>query len=257
MAVKRTSQEHLAVLSPQEAYDISAGAYDSWKWQNFWRTYEYPIVHDIVRRAFLQNRSGLNILDLGCGTGWYLEKIESFSKTLRGIDISRGMLSIAERRFKENAIAGILTHEDAESANYYPGSYDLILATRVLSHIRNPKALISRLRRSLSGAGWLIISDVDPTHNYIATKLPIDAKHSVYAETYKHDRSSLFDDIEKLGFINHSTHLITMDGSSVPIRKYRDHFKFDDMAGWVAAWRKSFDERDLIDNHEKFGFRPL
>ena len=226
----------VATLSPREAYDLSARYYDDWKWQSFWRTFEYPIVRNVIERAYSRTRSGLSILDIGCGTGWYLEQLADLSSVRAGLDISPGMLSIARSRLKNV----LLKVEDIESYNFKANRYDVILATRVLSHIRDPFSLVVRLRRSLHKSGWLILSDIDPSHNYVATKLPLRTG-SIFAETFKHDRSALFERIEEIGFLPGEIKLIRMNGESVPLRRFRDHFKYDDLAGWVAAWRKSLE----------------
>lgn len=222
------------LLSPKEAYNLAAEHYDGWKWQAFWREYEYPIVREVVERAYSKTRSGLSILDVGCGTGWYLDRLEDLSSIRFGIDISPGMISVARRRLK----GVLLKSEDVERYNFKKERYDVAIATRVLSHVEHPIDLIRKIRGSLASSGWLIVSDIDPTHNYIATKLPI-VGGSVFAQTYKHDRAFLFDSVERLGFLPAEIHLIRMGGEVVPLRRFRDHFKHNDLAGWVAAWRKS------------------
>ncbi|ASK88206.1 class I SAM-dependent DNA methyltransferase [Sphingorhabdus sp. SMR4y] len=222
------------ILRPEDAYDLSAKFYDSWKWQEFWRNYEAPIVRDIASRACSQKRSGLNILDIGCGTGWYLDYLADLSKMRTGIDISRGMLTVATGRLRDV----YLRHADVEFTRFSKSKYDLILGTRILSHLQHPVPLIEKLRDAIHGSGWLILSDVDSTHNYTATKLPV-ANTSVLAKTYKHERTKLFATIENLGFASFEMKLIGINGEIIDVNRFQDHFRRNDLAGWVAGWRKT------------------
>src|ERR1700742_2246817 len=42
--------------------------------------------------------AGLDVLEVGCGTGLVLERIQRFARSARGVDLSPGMLSLARAR---------------------------------------------------------------------------------------------------------------------------------------------------------------
>jgi ubiquinone/menaquinone biosynthesis C-methylase UbiE len=83
------------VLAAQEAYDRAATGYDAWKWQPFWRAAEQPFIIQALA-DFAPDRPRL--LDVGCGTGWYLRELEPLCAHTAGIDVSEGMLAQARKR---------------------------------------------------------------------------------------------------------------------------------------------------------------
>ena len=60
--------------------------------QEFWRRAEAPFVLERLRGQ------GGRLLDVGCGTGWYLGELAGIFSECVGIDPSAGMLEIARRR---------------------------------------------------------------------------------------------------------------------------------------------------------------
>lgn len=224
------------VVSPRTsktAYDLAAPFYDNWEWQKFWRQYEYPIIRAKVEAQARQSSSELAILDLGCGTGWYLESLQDLSSDLRGVDISEGMLKIARGRVGRNRVS----FGDIRSANLLPNRYDVVLVTRVLSHIKDLNRVFDQIESAISAYGIVIISDIDPLHNYKFTKLPYFDK-SVFTETFKHSRRTINAELKSRGFTFESGFVIAMDGKLESISNVNEPTHSVAPAGWVGTWRQ-------------------
>lgn len=103
---------------------------------------------------------GLDILDLGCGTGRWLEILKAGSpRSLLGMDPSFEMLRIAERKLGN---AAILRCEDPAAAPITPRSADLVFGNFVLSYVEDAGAFLSSVSRALREHGSLFLTDVHP-----------------------------------------------------------------------------------------------
>ena len=217
----------------EAAYDLSAPFYDGWSWQRFWRAHEAPPIRQILETVRRGRGRPLSLLDAGCGTGWYLEQLSDLCGEQVGLDLSAGMLAVAQHRLKRT----LLKQADMRRIPFAAQRFDAVLCTRVLSHLPRIGAAVGEMRRTLGMGGTLVLSDVDATHDYQFTRLPVSTGH-VHAETHKHDRGEVFDEVERLGFVPSTTFLIHLDGQIEPIRR-RARLRVEAVAGWIGSWRKS------------------
>ncbi len=219
-------------LPPVVAYDLAAPSYDAWHWQSFWRMYEFPIVVEALERYQRGRQRRVAILDVGCGTGWYLDSLQPHCDEMVGIDASRGMLAVARHRLPGT----LLLQRDACALPFAAGRFDVVLCTRVLSHLPVLRPALAEMARVLSPGGLLILSDVDAEHEYLHTRLPVASDH-VFARTFKHAREPLFSTVEAEGFFSGDAHLINSSGTATPLRGRRA--RSDSVAaGWVATWQR-------------------
>ena len=83
----------------------------------------------LVERALLKclgARTGLRVLDLGCGTGLFGERIRPLADQLTGIDISANMIAKAEERGHNDTIVVAELHDYLQTIE--PGCFDVIVA---------------------------------------------------------------------------------------------------------------------------------
>ena len=146
------------------AYDHASTQYDDWQWQEFWRRNEQPLV-----RGFLEQDGVVDItLDIGVGTGAYANLLGEYSHEVVGIDIGSGMLGVSLVNHPT------MTHIYAAALElpFRDDSFQRIMAARVLSHISSLHYFFRQVSRTLRPGGSLIITDVDPEHDYEAINLP-------------------------------------------------------------------------------------
>jgi ubiquinone/menaquinone biosynthesis C-methylase UbiE len=224
-----TARARFEPLSPAEAYDIAAPFYDEWKWQHFWEHCELPLIASEALAFAAQRRGGATLLDIGCGTGRYLEQLGPRFGHSIGIDVSERMLAIAAQR----APGRQLVRAAATNLPLPSASADLVLSTRMLSHVSDPKSAIAEMTRVLRPGGVLILSDVAAEHDYENTRLPL-RKGYVFVETYKHSFAHLAElaSLFGLGLVR-----------SVPImaENYpqigRFRLRAKGKLGWIAVWQ--------------------
>ncbi|MNU30445.1 Malonyl-[acyl-carrier protein] O-methyltransferase [compost metagenome] len=209
---------------PSEAYDLAAGSYDKWQWQEFWRRTETPFFDDCVESHDFAHRR--RFLDAGCGTGYYLDRYGILFREQDGFDPSTGMLAVASRRCPEARLAV----GRVSSLPYSTSMFDLIVCARVLSHVADLVPVISELVRVTAPGGAILLSSIDASHPYTATRLPTGAG-DVFAETFKHDRGTVLELLSAAGMRIVSTTLIEADG-----RLVQDGAAFPPVSAPVTAW---------------------
>ena len=104
---------------------------------------------------------GMNILDVGCGTGSHLELYQRYKCDLFGIDLSPSMLSVARERLGDTAQLDL---GNATEMPYEDDKFDLVISMLSL-HEMSPdtrSAVIGEIKRVLKSDGRLLLIDFHP-----------------------------------------------------------------------------------------------
>lgn len=97
------------------------------------------------------NKSQLEILDLGCGTGANLKMLEQFGQA-DGLDLSEQAVEFCKQR----GLAGVSLGA-AEDLPYENTTYDLVTALDVLEHLDDDAGGLAEIRRVLRPDGRALI----------------------------------------------------------------------------------------------------
>ncbi len=140
-------------LTPADGYSLWANTYD----------HEPNPMLSLERRVLeplLPNLGRCDVVDLGCGTGRWLEVLKrTGARSLVGVDLSREMLSVAETKLGDAARLLCTDYADAPLAS---DSADIVFCNFVLSYIDGAEQLFRIVRRILRPGGLLYLSDVHP-----------------------------------------------------------------------------------------------
>jgi len=98
------------------------------------------------------------VLDVGCGTGFLLERLAARGFAGVGVDLSPESVAIARRRLEELGAADRLTAEVGSAYAPPAGPFHLITLTDVLEHLEDPRACLRALRAQLAPGGLLVVS---------------------------------------------------------------------------------------------------
>jgi ubiquinone/menaquinone biosynthesis C-methylase UbiE len=110
--------------------------------------------------ALLPAVAQAHVLDVGCGTGRWLQHLELLQPaSLTGADTSDAMLAIARRKVSAGTT---LVNAPATRLPASNSSHDLVLASFVLSYIEDLPAFAAECARILKPAGHLIVTDMHP-----------------------------------------------------------------------------------------------
>lgn len=95
------------------------------------------------------------ILDLGCGTGFFLAELEQHHPGSIGLDISHAMLKVSDQYVP----GARLVTGDAEKLPFRPGCFDVVFCKGSLHHTRDHVGFLTHCRRALKPDGVLIMSE--------------------------------------------------------------------------------------------------
>jgi SAM-dependent methyltransferase len=120
-------------------------------------------------RALLPELHGLEILDLGCGLGWFCRFArEQGAAQVLGLDVSEKMLAGARAATSDGAIT--YARADMERLELPETSFDLAYSSLALHYIEDLAGLLAKVRRALVQGGYLIFSIEHPI--YMAPRHP-------------------------------------------------------------------------------------
>jgi SAM-dependent methyltransferase len=100
---------------------------------------------------------GRRVLELGCGTGVFLEKTARSGAVIHGLDLSEDLLAKARARLKD--LANVTLDEgNAEQMPYPAGDFDVVYGSSVLHHL-DLDAALKEIHRVLKPGGRLIFAE--------------------------------------------------------------------------------------------------
>jgi len=119
--------------------------------------YTTPRALNWDQRWFLRDRpcSGGALLDVGCGTGYFLAAARRAGYRVSGLDLSRPQLELARRLFGLTDLYPTTLAEYARSRA--AGSLDVVTAFQVMEHVADPVAFIRDARALLVPGGYLAV----------------------------------------------------------------------------------------------------
>jgi ubiquinone/menaquinone biosynthesis C-methylase UbiE len=107
---------------------------------------------DFVRRF----GAGRDVLEVGCGTGLVLARIQRFARSARGVDLSAGMLERARARGLDVCIGS------ASALPFPAASFDVSCAFKVLAHVRPIALALREMARVVRPGGHVLAEFYNP-----------------------------------------------------------------------------------------------
>ena len=179
--LKKYIQRHVFSLPVKErgvveAYDLWADNYD-YQPGNLMLDLDELLFTRLLSNIDLKNKS---VADIGCGTGRHWAKIfKKAPANLAGFDVSPGMLKKLQEKFPA---AKTHTITDNHFSAMDDHTFDVILSTLTVAHIKNIEEALEAWCRILKENGDIIITDFHPdvlglggkrTFNYQKTQIAV------------------------------------------------------------------------------------
>src|SRR5438270_1638989 len=142
------------VVPTRAGYDHWASTYDD-------DANPLPVLERAFVEQLLGDVHGLNVLDLGCGTGRHAISMADRGARVTAVDFSDRML---ERAKQKRGDANITFHvcDLATPLPFAAATFDLVLCALVLDHIAALENLFSEMRRVCRPSGFVVVSTVHP-----------------------------------------------------------------------------------------------
>jgi ubiquinone/menaquinone biosynthesis C-methylase UbiE len=184
----------------QQHYDTIADVYDNHYDRRKGRCYHTHISNNVIKTL---PKTG-TLLDLGCGTGLFVEKYLMYGGNAVGIDLSRKMIERAHRRCSSCNFAV----STAEKLPFADESFDAVSSLLVFTYLKDPSAMLDEAYRVLKPGGSIAICTLGkkfitkgiPALYHISEK--IHFRHVVmknFGERY-YDETEMYDLFSSAGF---------------------------------------------------------
>jgi malonyl-CoA O-methyltransferase len=148
--------------SVREGYDRWARVYDHDG--NPLLALEEPLVQKAVGAV-----RGLNVLDLGCGTGRHSVWLARAGASVTAVDFSEGMLQEARRKM-EGSNTRFLAHDLHQPLPFPNGAFDVVVSGLVLEHLRDLDRFFGEAHRVLGRNGRAVVSAMHPAMSLRGTQ---------------------------------------------------------------------------------------
>lgn len=133
-------------------YDHIASTYDRRYQEN-----KFPGLEQVLL-DFVGEASDLSVLEVGCGTGYWLQLLSDRRRRLAGLDVSRQMLA----RARTQASQAALVQGRAERLPWGNALFDRVFCINAFHHFRDKPAFLAEARRVLRSSGKVLIVGLDP-----------------------------------------------------------------------------------------------
>ncbi len=150
---------------PETPATVSS-AYDRWA-----ATYDVDVnrtrdLDAFVLRTHGPKVAGLDVLELGCGTGKNTACLAGAARSVIAIDASPGMLSIARERISA-ANVRFVEHDICSRFPVDDASVDVVVIDLVLEHLQRLSEVFAEVARVLRPSGVFFVCELHPTRQVL------------------------------------------------------------------------------------------
>jgi len=116
------------------------------------------------------------IIDLGCGTGWFTERLAAYGPTT-GVDLSDEVLAEAQKRAPHiRYIPGDFFHVELPA-----GGFDIVVSQDVIAHVTDQIRYVELAARLLEPGGYLVITT---TNRFVVERMELPPQPAGHIERW-------------------------------------------------------------------------
>lgn len=118
-----------------------------------------PKTRSMVRERVGQEGRLGNLVEFGCGTGFYTQVLAERADSVVATDLSPGMLALAKNQVKAAHVT--FQVEDCQKTSLPDGTFDTAFISLMI-HFTEPDKTLAEMHRILKPGGTLIVANLDP-----------------------------------------------------------------------------------------------
>jgi ubiquinone/menaquinone biosynthesis C-methylase UbiE len=135
----------MAASDNRAYYDAFAPGYDARRDVGY-----HKLIDDQAAELVRRVGEGGDVVEVGCGTGLVLQRVQGFAASACGVDLSPGMLEKARAR-------GLDVREgDATALPFADASFDVAYSFKVLAHVPELDRALAEMARVVRPGGHLV-----------------------------------------------------------------------------------------------------
>lgn len=190
-----------------DSYNKFAGKYSSYvnNISNFYNMcIEVPVMEELIKSKVVNKK----VLDLGCGSGTFSNKLKNWGADVKGIDVSIEMIEEAKKAYSDiDFKVG-----DAEKLPYESKTFDFVTSSLVMHYMQDLNYVFAEVARVLKENGIFIFSMHHPMFKNHRT-IMVDGKKEKILKPY----------------FNNGLYEWSMFNSEMVVHSY--HHTFEDIIG--------------------------
>jgi cytosine/adenosine deaminase-related metal-dependent hydrolase/ubiquinone/menaquinone biosynthesis C-methylase UbiE len=153
MVANSDSLTRLQLAASREAFNLWSRVYDH-------QANPLLLLEERFLSELLPPVKGLDVLDIGCGTGRWLQRLSRLGPgSLTGVDLSPEMIDCARKKL---GVSATVLLGEAESLPLRNSFSDLIVASFVVSYVPEIYRLAAEVRRVVRPSAQVFLSDLHP-----------------------------------------------------------------------------------------------
>ncbi len=148
------SSQPIEHLSTKEGYN---------RWATIYDDEDNPLIVLEERHlpGLLGDVHGLDVIDLGCGTGRHAVRLVAAGARVTAVDFSDGMVAKARRKLGWEQVQ-FIAHDLTRGLPFPNRSFDRVLSCLVLDHLGDLTAFFAECRRVCRPEGFVLVSIFHP-----------------------------------------------------------------------------------------------
>ncbi len=171
------------ILNSKEGYNLTADYYNNKS--KYWDSFEKDRVLPL-----LGNLSGKAVLDVGAGAGRLSLRLAEMQAEVTALDVSEEIL----KKIKNVKIKKVIG--EAESLDFPDESFDMVIATFLIVHLKDLKIFFDEVYRVLKPSGLFLVTNINQRRApAVKTKEGL-----IEIESFYHKPEKVIDELENLAF---------------------------------------------------------